>query len=147
MSCGICDDSLLAAGGINETYQAGQACDPRWHGKLTRQDYHVPYPGGDPQVSPCCLLGFTTSPTTTFPCTQQAKGTQLREELSGPRPSIRGETKISPLVGAAFSSNWVLFRQVYDSYEELTGAYWWRSMVRKFLGALTAAQRINLGCA
>lgn len=66
-----------------------------------------------------------------FGCTQQAKGNQLREELSSQRPSICGATKISPLVGAAFSSNWVLFRQVYDSFEELTGGYWLRDMVRR----------------
>lgn len=65
-------------------------------------------------------------------CTQQAQELQLREELSGPRPSLVEGPNISPLVGAAFSSNWVLFRQVYDSYEKLTRGYWWRSMVRRF---------------
>eukprot|EP00903_Cladosiphon_okamuranus_P014653 g13587.t1 len=56
---------------------------------------------------------------------------QLREELSGQRPDPRGTPKISPLVGAAFSSNWVLFRQVYDSFETLSGNYWWRCMVMR----------------
>lgn len=40
---------------------------------------------------------------------------------------------ISPLVGAAFSSNWILFREVYDSYEKLTGQRWSRKHVRYLL--------------
>ncbi|CBN74318.1 Ankyrin Repeat Transient Receptor Potential Channel [Ectocarpus siliculosus] len=41
----------------------------------------------------------------------------------------KGKVKISPLVGAAFSSNWILFRKVYDTYEEWTGHRWWRQQV------------------
>eukprot|EP00903_Cladosiphon_okamuranus_P014652 g13586.t1 len=36
---------------------------------------------------------------------------------------------ISPLVGAAFSSNWILFREVYDSYEKMTNKRWSRNHV------------------
>lgn len=42
----------------------------------------------------------------------------------------KGKVKISPLVGAAFSSNWILFRKVYDTYEEWTGRHWFRENVR-----------------
>lgn len=62
-------------------------------------------------------------------CKQQANTEkELREELA-PRPSIRGETKIAPLLGAAFSSNWVLFWRVYEAYYHLTGELWWREEV------------------
>ncbi|CAM9177459.1 unnamed protein product [Ectocarpus sp. 12 AP-2014] len=40
---------------------------------------------------------------------------------------------MSPLVGAAVGGNWVLFRKVYDLYEELTGHRWRRERVIKFI--------------
>lgn len=43
------------------------------------------------------------------------------------------ETKILPLVGAAFSSNWVLFWKVYDEYSKLTGEPWGRDKVTQQL--------------
>lgn len=55
-------------------------------------------------------------------CIQQADEGQLCKQIL-PRPSI-GATKISPLVGAAFSSNRVLFWRVYGAYEKLTEKTW-----------------------
>lgn len=64
-------------------------------------------------------------------CIQQAKTPEeLCEELV-PRRSILGATKISPLVGAAFSSNWVLFWRVYDTYRQLTGRPWSHELVSR----------------
>lgn len=54
--------------------------------------------------------------------TQHATGDQLRDEFVT-RPNLPMEIKISPLVGAIFSSNWVLFQAVYDKYEEMEGAW------------------------
>lgn len=51
-------------------------------------------------------------------------------EMLSPRRSLTGGLPFSPLAGAVFSSNWRLFRKVYDSHEELTGDRWWRSGVR-----------------
>lgn len=72
---------------------------------------------------------------------QQVKGDTLegqlvRDLLSSRESTNEGGTKrvnISPLVGAAFSSNWILFREVYDSYEEWTGHHWSRKHVRALL--------------
>lgn len=54
--------------------------------------------------------------------------------LSVPGASLSRENavavNISPLVGAAFSSNWMLFREVYDAYEKWTGGRWSRENVR-----------------
>ncbi|CAB1102482.1 unnamed protein product [Ectocarpus sp. CCAP 1310/34] len=57
---------------------------------------------------------------------------RLQRQLS---PSVsmphRGKGKVkSPLVGATFSSNWILFQKVYDTYEAWTGHRWWRQNVR-----------------
>lgn len=63
---------------------------------------------------------------------------QLVNDLLSPRGSVTHEAgkkrvNISPLVGAAFSSNWILFREVYDSYEKLAGKRWSRKHVRALL--------------
>lgn len=46
-----------------------------------------------------------------------------------PRASLKA-VRISPLVGAILSSNWVLFRKVYDTYEQWTEERWSREQVR-----------------
>lgn len=69
---------------------------------------------------------------------QQAKGREKEKkmvsDLLSPRDAYfdREETPkkpISPLVGAAFSSNWKLFRAIYEAYEEWTGQFWYRNKV------------------
>ncbi|CAM9397930.1 unnamed protein product [Ectocarpus fasciculatus] len=53
-------------------------------------------------------------------------------QLLSPRPkTMKLERSISPLAGAVFSSNWVLFREVYDRYEKLAGCCWQRETVLK----------------
>lgn len=70
---------------------------------------------------------------------QQAKGRDNEKMLVRDLLSPRGvysrkegtpKKPISPLVGAAFSSNWKLFREVYQKYEEWTGHRWYRNNVR-----------------
>lgn len=42
---------------------------------------------------------------------------------------VKEAHKVSPLAGAAFSSNWVLFRKVYNLVEDLSMAQWSRTKV------------------
>eukprot|EP00903_Cladosiphon_okamuranus_P014655 g13588.t2 len=49
---------------------------------------------------------------------------KLRKEFL-PGSSIQGVTKVSPLMGAAFSSNCELFCRVYDAYKKLPGQDWY----------------------
>lgn len=67
----------------------------------------------------------------------QAVGKERFRQLLSPRPLTFStadpdnvKATISPLAGAAFSSNWVLFREVYDCYEKLAGCCWLRETVR-----------------
>ncbi|CAM9818817.1 unnamed protein product, partial [Ectocarpus sp. 12 AP-2014] len=46
-----------------------------------------------------------------------------------PPLDLTAKTQISPLVGAAFSSNWVLFWRVYDTYTTLAKKPWLRTNV------------------
>lgn len=54
---------------------------------------------------------------------------ELRIQLVPKPPLGKAKTKISPLVGAAFSSNWVLFWKVYDTYTTLDKKPWLRTNV------------------
>ncbi|CBN74319.1 Transient Receptor Potential Channel. Partial sequence [Ectocarpus siliculosus] len=61
---------------------------------------------------------------------------KFRELLSPKSMTLKSsstdqEHSISPLAGAVFSSNWVLFREVYDRYEKLAGCCWQRETVLK----------------
>ncbi|CAM9283980.1 unnamed protein product [Ectocarpus sp. 13 AM-2016] len=65
---------------------------------------------------------------------QAMQGARMRKfrELLSPVPvpfSTTMKPTISPLAGAVFSSNWVLFREVYDRYEKLAGCCWLRETV------------------
>lgn len=77
----------------------------------------------------------------TIPCLavqqfrQRVGGNKFKELLSPRSMTLRSATtdqehSISPLAGAVFSSNWVLFREVYDRYEKLAGCCWQRETVR-----------------
>lgn len=62
----------------------------------------------------------------------------LTRLLCPPENSISKRTEESescdrfpPLVGATFSSNWILFRKVYDLYEEVAEQRWDRENVRE----------------
>ncbi|CAM9233322.1 unnamed protein product, partial [Ectocarpus sp. 12 AP-2014] len=64
--------------------------------------------------------------------TMQGVGMQNFRRLLSPVPmpfSTNVKPTISPLAGAVFSSNWVLFREVYDRYEKLAGCCWLRETV------------------
>ncbi|CAM9267068.1 unnamed protein product [Ectocarpus sp. 4 AP-2014] len=68
---------------------------------------------------------------------RQEVGEKKFRELLSPRSmtlkscSTDQEHSISPLAGAVFSSNWVLFQEVYDNYEKLAGCSWQRETVLK----------------
>ncbi|CAM9237184.1 unnamed protein product [Ectocarpus sp. 12 AP-2014] len=63
---------------------------------------------------------------------EKGVGMQNFRRLLSPVPmpfSTNVKPTISPLAGAVFSSNWVLFREVYDRYEKLAGCCWLRETV------------------
>lgn len=64
------------------------------------------------------------------PGQQANERTYLVERELAPRKLATGEVTLSPLAGAVLSGNWVMFRKIHDSYEELTGHRWWRQNVR-----------------
>lgn len=55
-----------------------------------------------------------------------------------------GRVKIPPLVAAAFSGNWILFREIYDSYEKWTKQRWTRKNVRGQLECFNLACILHL---
>lgn len=49
-------------------------------------------------------------------------------DLLSVRRTIKANNMISPLVGAAFSSNWKLFWKVYDKFKLKHGDWWYTSV-------------------
>lgn len=59
---------------------------------------------------------------------QQAVGKEMTNLLKW-RRGLETKERISPLMGAAFCSNWVIFWTVYDAYKNEAGGDWWYESV------------------
>eukprot|EP00752_Nemacystus_decipiens_P011859 g10519.t1 len=58
----------------------------------------------------------------------QADGSEMTDLLKG-RPGIHPKKRITPLMGAALSGNWVIFWKVYHEYKRLAEDDWWYESV------------------